>query len=194
MCHRQQPRGAVHLVSGVAPVAVGRLSGVQGHADREVDGAVVSQMFLGLDCRGGRVGWSREHRAHAVAIGVENVAAVAFDRAPHDGVVDAQRLGHGRRVFLPAARRVSDVGEQEGHCSRWEPAAHARTVTRRRLANRATTCGQRCARSRCSGAGDRDPIDEPPAMRPFARPLATGPHKPPPVVRVTTFSLVDGGC
>jgi hypothetical protein len=56
---------------------------------------------------------------------------VAFDRAPHGGVVEAQCLGYGRRVVLPATCRVRHVGEQEGDRSRWEPAAHARTVTRR---------------------------------------------------------------
>ncbi len=149
MCQREQPRGAVHLNSGVAPVAIGRLCGVQCHADREVDGEV-PQIYLGLYRRRSCVRRRRERRAQPVAAGVEHIAVVAFDGAPHDDVVEAHYLGHGRRVVLPAACRVRHVGEQEGDRSRWERAAHARTVTRRRPAGRSCTAADN--RPRCDGA------------------------------------------
>ena len=98
---RHQPRRAVHLAAEVVPVAFDRLAGVQTHPDREVDGAVVAQLLLRLDRRGRRVGGSRERGAEAVAAGAEHVAAVAFDRAPHDGVVDPQRVGHVGRALPP---------------------------------------------------------------------------------------------
>ena len=112
---RHQPRRAVHLAAEVVPVAFDRLTGVQTHANREVDGGVVAQLLLGLDRRGRGVGGGRERGAEAVATGAEHVAAVAFDRAPHDGVVDPQRVGHVGRGFLPQTGGVLDVGEQEGH-------------------------------------------------------------------------------
>ena len=128
---RHQPRRAVHLAAEVVPVAFDRLTGVQAHAHREVDGGVVAQLLLRLDRRRRRVGGGRERGAEAVAAGAEHVAAVAFDRAPHDGVVDPQRVGHVGRGFLPQTRGVLDVGEQEGHRAPRKPARHARTVMQR---------------------------------------------------------------
>jgi hypothetical protein len=64
-------------------------------------------MTVGLDRRGCRGGRSRERRAYPVTCAVENVALVAYDRAPHDGLVDGRRLCHGGRVFLP--RRVGSA-------------------------------------------------------------------------------------
>ena len=123
---RHQPRRAVHLAAEVVPVAFDRLTGVQTHAHREVDGGVVAQLLLRLDRGGRRVGGSRERGAEAVATGAEHVAAVAFDRAPHDGVVDPQRIGHVGRGFLPQTRGVLDVGEQERHRPAWSGAGHGR--------------------------------------------------------------------
>ena len=127
---RHQPGGAVHLAAEVVPVAFDRLTGVQAHAHREVDGGVVAQLLLRLDRGGGGVGGGRERGAEAVAAGAEHVAAVAFDRAADDGVVDPQRVGHVGRGLLPQTGGVLDVGEQEGHRAPGGLARHARTVTR----------------------------------------------------------------
>ena len=128
---RHQPCCAVHLAAEVVPVAFDRLTGVQTHADHEVDDGLVAQLLLGFDRRGRRVRGSRERRAEAVATGAEHVAAMSLDRAPNDGVVDPQCIGHVRWGFLPQTGRVLDVGEQKGHRAQREPARHARTVTRR---------------------------------------------------------------
>ena len=55
-----------------------------------------------------------------------------FDRAPHDRVVDPQRIRHVARGLLPQAGGVLDVGEQKGDRAPRELARHARTVTQRR--------------------------------------------------------------
>ena len=129
---RHQPCRAVHLAAEVVLVAFDRLTGVQTHPDLEVDDGVVAELLLGLDRGSGRVGGSRERGAEAVTTGAEHVAAVAFDRAPHDGVVDPQGIGHVGRGFLPQTRGVLDVGEQKRHRARREPTRHLRTLTQHR--------------------------------------------------------------
>ncbi len=130
---RHQPCRAVHLAAEVVPVAFDRLTGMQTHTNDEVDDGLVAQLLLGFDRRGRRVGRSRERGAEAVATGAEHIAAMAFDRAPHDRVVDPQCIGHVGRDFLPQTGRVLDVGEQKGHRPHREPARHARTLNARRL-------------------------------------------------------------
>ena len=105
---------------------------MQTHTHDEVDHGLVAQLLLGLDRGGSRIGRSRERGAEAVATGAEHISAIAFDRAPHDRVVDTQCIGHVGRDFLPQTGRVLHVGEQKGHRAHREPARHARTVTRRR--------------------------------------------------------------
>ena len=129
---RHQPRGAVDLAAEVVPVALDRLTGVQAHANREVDGAVIAQLLLRLERRGRRVGRGRERRAEPVAAGAEHVAAVPLDRAAQDRVVDAQRVGHVARVLLPPTGGVLDVGEQERDRALGEPSRHGRTVMQTR--------------------------------------------------------------
>ena len=122
---RHQPGRAVHLAAEVVPVAFDRLTGVQTHANREVDGGVIAQLLLRFDRRRSRVGGSRERCAEAVTTDAEHVAAMAFDRAPHDGVVDPQPIGHVGRGFLPQTRGVLDVGEEKGHRAPRQSARHA---------------------------------------------------------------------
>ena len=130
---RHQPCGAVHLSAEVVPVAFDRLTGVQTHTNQEVDRGVVAQLLLRVDRGRSRVGGSRERCAEAVTTRGEHVPAVAFDRGPHDGVVDPQPLGHVGRGFLPQRRGVLDVGEQKSHRALGHSAQHGHTVTQRRV-------------------------------------------------------------
>ena len=152
---RHQPRGAVDLAAEVVLVALDRLTGVQAHAHREVDGAVVAQLLLRLDRGGRRVGRGRERGAEAVAAGAEHVAAVALDRAAQDRVVDAQRVGHVARVLLPPTGGVLDVGEQERDRPARTPAGHGRTVTQRSPGPSPVRAAARRTRSRPEPRGRR---------------------------------------
>ncbi len=123
---RHQPRRAVHLGAEVVPVAFDRRAGVQAHANGEVHGRVVAQLLLRFDRRGRGVVGGRERGAEAVATDAEHVPAVTFDRAPDDRVVDPEGVGHVGGCLFPQARRVRDVGEEEGHRADRVLARHAR--------------------------------------------------------------------
>ena len=101
MRERHQPGRAVQLAAEVALVALGRLTGVQTHANREVDDGVVTQLLLGFDRRRRGVAGRRERGAEGVATGAEHVPTVPFDRGPQDGVVGPLRIGHVGRGFVP---------------------------------------------------------------------------------------------
>ena len=127
---RHQPCCPVHVAAEVAPLALDRLTGMKSHAHRELDIGVVTQLLLGLDGRSGGVGGGRERGAEAVAGGREDVAAVSFDGAADDGIVDPQRVGHVSWGVLPQTAGVLDIGEQEGHRAPGGLERHGRTVTR----------------------------------------------------------------
>ena len=59
--------GAVHLAAEVVPVALGRLTGVQAHPDRERRRRRRRELLLRFDRRGRRVACRRERGAEAVA-------------------------------------------------------------------------------------------------------------------------------
>ena len=84
------------------------------------------QLLLNLHRSFSSVRCRRERCAEAVAAGGEHVAAVLFDRPPHDAVVDLERRRHLRRRFFPQPCRILDVAEQERHRPCWEIRRHER--------------------------------------------------------------------
>jgi hypothetical protein len=91
---------------------------VQPHPYREADRGVGAQRALHLDGRLGRAPGRGEGGAEAVSVGGEHVPAVAFDRLPHDSVVNPLGGRHLGRRLVPPAQEVLDAGEQERHRSR----------------------------------------------------------------------------
>src|SRR5436305_713186 len=98
MRESRQPRGEVHVVAAVSAVALVRLSYVQSHPDGERDGVVVLQRTLRLDRSPHGFDCGGEDHAEAIALSVEDEAAVALDRRVEDGVLRLYRGCHlGRR-------------------------------------------------------------------------------------------------
>ncbi len=123
----RQPCRAAHARADVASVALGRLAGVQAHADRERQ-CCPGEPLLRFDRRARGVARTRERGAEAISDRREHVPVVALDRVAHDAVVHLQCGCHVGGSFLPRPRRVLDVGEQERHRAARQLLRHRRTV------------------------------------------------------------------
>ena len=114
-----QPGDPVDGAAEVVALALDGLAGVQRHPHRQ---HAIRRPGLGVDRvlrgerRGRRVDGRGEHaeRRVALALGLDQQAAVVADGRAHQLIVTSEHIGHHLRRPLPHPRRTLDVGEQEG--------------------------------------------------------------------------------